>query len=106
VADVAKARALPAEIADALAPIRTGPKSIRCPKCSAKPKDCCTNGNGKPMTALHPARVDAHAVQTADCPECHATPGDSCREMGEPYRGGAHPGRVKAADLATRAEGA
>ena len=58
------------------------------------------------MTALHPARVDAHAVQTADCPECHATPGDSCREMGEPYRGGAHPGRVKAASANNQPEGA
>jgi hypothetical protein len=87
---------LPPEISDILAPCRTGPKSIRCPKCSAGPKSGCTNGNGKPMAAPHPARVDAHAVQTADCPECHVTAGEGCREMGEPYPGGAHPGRVRA----------
>lgn len=107
IAGVAQAMPLPPEINDILAPRRTGPKSIRCPKCSAGPATRCTNDNGKPMSAPHPSRVDAHAVQTADCPECYATAGDGCREMGEPYRGGAHPGRVKAAaDLATRTEGA
>ena len=104
VAGIANAKALPPEIADVLAPRRTGPKSIRCPKCSAAPRTRCTNDNGKPMTAPHPTRVDAHAIQTADCPECYATAGGGCREMGEPYPGGAHPGRVKAADLATRTE--
>jgi hypothetical protein len=97
VAGVASARALPPEIADVLAPRRSGPRSIRCPRCSAAPRVLCTNGNGKPMDAPHPARIDAHAVQTADCPECYANAGDGCREMGEPYPGGAHPGRVKAA---------
>lgn len=106
VAGIANAKALPPEIAGVLAPRRTGPKSVRCPKCSAEPGRGCTNGNGKPMFDLHPSRLDAHAVQNADCPECYANAGDGCREMGEPYRGGAHPGRIKAADLATRTEGA
>jgi len=105
VAGVASVRALPAEIADALAPRRTGPRSVRCPRCSAAPRVLCANGNGKPMNAPHPARIDAHAVQTTDCPECYVVAGDGCREMGEPYRGGAHPGRVKAANVATRTEG-
>lgn len=97
VAGIANAKALPPEIAGLLAERRFGAKSIRCPKCSAAPSARCTNDNGKPMSGLHPSRVDAHAVQNADCPECYATAGDGCREMGEPYRGGAHPGRVKAA---------
>lgn len=97
VAGIASAKALPPEIAGLLAERRFGAKSIRCPKCSAAPAVRCTNDNGKPMTGLHPSRVDAHAVQNADCPECYANAGDGCREMGEPYPGGAHPGRVKAA---------
>lgn len=101
VSGIADAKALPLEITGLLAERRFGAKSLRCPKCSAGPGCRCTNDNGKPMAGLHPSRVDAHAVQTADCPECYATAGDGCREMGEPYRGGAHPGRVKAASPTT-----
>jgi len=106
VAGVAEAKRMPAKVFNLPADRRFGPRSLRCPKCSAEPRARCTTENGRPMHAPHPMRIDAHAVQIATCPECHAAPGDGCRQMGEPYPG-AHPGRVKAAAEAIRAtEGA
>jgi hypothetical protein len=103
VAGIAEAKAMPAEVFNLLADRRFGPRSIRCPKCSAEPRARCTTEGGKQMQAPHPMRIDAHAVQTATCPECHVAAGDGCRQMGQPYPG-AHPGRVKAAAVALRVE--
>jgi hypothetical protein len=104
VAGIADAFALPPEIADILAPRRTGPRSVRCPVCSAAASEKCTTDAGRTMDSPHPSRIDAWAIDAADCPECHSPAGDGCRQMGQPYPNGAHPGRVKAAERALRAE--
>lgn len=69
-------------------------RSVRCPHCGAAEGARCTTVSGritKPTPC--PARLAAHAIQTAVCTTCQVAPGSPCHDGGRALDG-VHPNRI------------